>query len=213
MPGRVTHIRPGLIVGPGDPTDRFTYWPVRVARGGEVLAPGDGADPVQFIDARDLAEWTIRMAEARAFGVFNATGPAGALTMKAMLATIAATTKSDARFTWVPAPFLDAHQVSAWSDLPVWVPGQGDTAGFARRDIGRALVKIAGIIDDARAAQVQLLVLPDATLGGYLSDLRHPDPLSIPPALAEDSREVSRIRALAGAMVVCFGYAEAVTAA
>jgi len=173
FPGMTTIIRPGLIAGPGDETDRFTYWPVRVARGGEVLAPGDGADPVQFIDARDLAEWTIRMAEARAFGVFNATGPAGALTMKAMLATIAATTKSDARFTWVPAPFLDAHQVSAWSDLPVWVPGQGDTAGFARRDIGRALtfrplettttdtLAWFNTLPDARRAKLKAGLTPD----------------------------------------------------
>jgi len=85
FPGKTTVIRPGLIVGPGDETDRFTYWPVRLSRGGEVLAPGDGTDPVQFVDARDLAEWTIRMAEARTLGVFNATGPARALTMRAML--------------------------------------------------------------------------------------------------------------------------------
>src|ERR1700722_8164973 len=77
-----TIIRPGLIVGPGDETDRFTYWPVRLAKGGEVLTPGDGADPVQFIDARDLAEWTIRMAETRMLGVFNATGPAHGPTMR-----------------------------------------------------------------------------------------------------------------------------------
>jgi nitrilase len=88
----------------------------------------------------------------------------------------------------------------------------GAVAGHFGRDIGRALMKIEGIIGDARSAQVELLVLPDATLGGYLSDLRHPDPLSIPPSLAEDCREISRIRALAGDMVVCFGYAEAVTA-
>jgi 2'-hydroxyisoflavone reductase len=81
FPGMTTVIRPGLIVGPGDETDRFTYWPVRLPRGGEVLAPSDGRDPVQFIDARDLAEWTIRMAEMRALGVFNATGPAQPLTM------------------------------------------------------------------------------------------------------------------------------------
>ena len=87
-----TIIRPGLIVGPGDETDRFTYWPVRLARGGEVLAPGDGSDPVQFIDARDLAEWTIRMAETRTTGIFNATGPARALAMREMLAGIAAAT-------------------------------------------------------------------------------------------------------------------------
>ena len=137
--GAVTIIRPGLIVGPGDETDRFTYWPVRLARGGEVLAPGDGEDPVQFIDARDLAEWTIRMCESRTTGTFNATGPAGTLTMREMLAGIGAALRSDAQLTWVPAAFLDAQDVSAWTDLPVWVPGEGDSAGFARRDIGRAL--------------------------------------------------------------------------
>src|SRR4029079_18120836 len=119
---RTTVIRPGLIVGPGDETDRFTYWPVRLARGGEVLAPGDGADPVQFIDARDLAEWTIRMCESRTTGTFNATGPAGTLTMREMLAGIGAALRSDGQLTWVPAAFLDAQDVSAWTDLPVWVP-------------------------------------------------------------------------------------------
>ncbi len=134
-----TIIRPGLIVGPGDETDRFTYWPVRLARGGEVLAPGDGGDPVQVIDARDLAEWTIRMAETRTTGTFNATGPATPLLMREMLAGIAAATPSDARLTWVPTAFLEAQKVSAWSDLPVWVPGQGESAGFAQRRIDRAL--------------------------------------------------------------------------
>jgi 2'-hydroxyisoflavone reductase len=135
----VTVIRPGLIVGPGDATDRFTYWPVRLARGGEVLAPGDGNDAVQFIDARDLAEWTIRMAEQRAFGVFNATGPAHRLDMREFLAGVGAAVGPGAKLVWVPTKFLDAQSVSAWSDLPVWVPSQGDTAGFARRDIKRAL--------------------------------------------------------------------------
>jgi len=134
-----TIIRPGLIAGPGDETDRFTYWPVRLARGGEVLAPGDGSDPVQFIDARDLAEWTIRMAETRTTGTFNATGPARQLVMREMLGGIAAATQADARFTWVPADFLEAQQVSAWTDLPVWVPSEGDSSGFARRRIDRAL--------------------------------------------------------------------------
>jgi 2'-hydroxyisoflavone reductase len=134
-----TVIRPGLIVGPGDETDRFTYWPVRLAKGGDVLAPGDGKDPAQLIDARDLAEWTIRMAEARTFGVFNATGPAHELTMGAMLAGVATAVGSSAKFVWVPERFLEANNVSAWSDLPVWVPGHGDTAGFARRDIRKAI--------------------------------------------------------------------------
>ena len=136
---RTTVIRPGLIVGPGDETDRFTYWLVRLARGGDVLAPGDGSDPVQFIDARDLAEWTIRIGETRTAGTFNATGPERPLAMRDMLAGIAAALRADARIVWVPADFLDAQQVSAWSDLPVWVPAQGESAGFARRDIGRAL--------------------------------------------------------------------------
>src|SRR5262249_35230069 len=81
-PGIHTIIRPGLIVGPLDATDRFTYWPYRIDKGGEVLAPGDGNDPVQFIDSRDLAEWTIRMAENRGLGIYNATGPANKMTMR-----------------------------------------------------------------------------------------------------------------------------------
>jgi 2'-hydroxyisoflavone reductase len=139
FPHMTTVIRPGLIVGPGDPTDRFTYWPVRLARGGDILAPGDGSDVVQFIDARDLAEWTIRMVESRTLGIFNATGPAKPLTMRDMLAGIAASAHVEPRLTFVPASFLEAQNVSAWGDMPVWVPNEGDSAGFARRDIRRAL--------------------------------------------------------------------------
>lgn len=134
-----TVIRPGLIVGPGDETDRFTYWPVRLARGGEVLAPGDGADPVQFIDARDLAEWTIRMAETGTTGTFNGTGPARPMTIRQFLAGVATGVHAQPHLTWASTKFLEAQDVSPWSDLPVWIPGQGETAGFARRDIGRAL--------------------------------------------------------------------------
>jgi 2'-hydroxyisoflavone reductase len=133
FPGMATIIRPGLIAGPGDETDRFTYWPVRLARGGEVLAPGDGKDPVQLIDARDLAEWTIRMAEQRTFGVFNATGPAASTDMAQMLAASGAAIKAQDKLVWVPAAFLEAQNVSPWSDMPVWVPAQGDGAGFGRR--------------------------------------------------------------------------------
>ncbi|HLI66216.1 MAG TPA: NAD-dependent epimerase/dehydratase family protein [Caulobacteraceae bacterium] len=139
FPGETTVIRPGLIVGPGDETDRFTYWPVRLARGGEVLAPGDGGDPVQFIDARDLAEWTIRMAEQRTFGVFNGNGPAHPLDMRGMLEGIERGVQTHPELVWVSTKFLDAENVNAWSDMPVWVPGQGDTAGFHRRDHRRAI--------------------------------------------------------------------------
>jgi 2'-hydroxyisoflavone reductase len=136
-----TIIRPGLIVGPGDETDRFTYWPVRLARGGEILAPGDGSDPVQFIDARDLAEWTIRVAEQRVIGVFNASGPVPPITMHQMLAATAEGIHVDPRLVWAPAPFLKANGVSAWADMPVWIPSQGETFGFHRRDIRRAIAQ------------------------------------------------------------------------
>jgi len=139
FPKKTTIVRPGLIVGPGDESDRFTYWPVRLARGGTVLAPGEGNDPVQFIDARDLAEWTIRLAESRTIGTFNATGPDYEMTTAAMLYGVRAITTSGAKLAWVPTTFLEENEVAPWSDLPVWIPAQGDTAGFARRSIRRAL--------------------------------------------------------------------------
>jgi 2'-hydroxyisoflavone reductase len=124
MPGRVTNIRPGLIVGQGDPTDRFTYWPIRVARGGEVLAPGSGKDPVQFIDVRDLAEWTIGCIERRHLGIYNATGPSKRMTVAELLDACKQASGSNATFTWVDAKFLEEQKVSPWSDLPVWTGGE-----------------------------------------------------------------------------------------
>jgi len=138
FPGKTLIIRPGLIVGPGDETDRFTYWPVRIDRGGEVLAPGKPSDPVQFIDARDLAEWTIRMAENRETGIYNATGAAEPLGIGEMLDQTKSALNSDAKFTWIPAEFLKQQKVEAWSDMPVWA---GDELGLARTNISRALAK------------------------------------------------------------------------
>jgi 2'-hydroxyisoflavone reductase len=138
FPGKTLIIRPGLIVGPGDETDRFTYWPVRIDRGGEVLAPGNSNDPVQFIDARDLAEWTIRMVENRETGIYNATGPAKPLGIGKMLDEIKDALNSNAKFTWVPADFLKQQSVEAWSNMPVWA---GDELGLARTNINRALAK------------------------------------------------------------------------
>ena len=123
FPGRTTVIRPGLIVGPTDPTDRFTYWPVRVEQGGEVLAPGNPDHSTQIIDQRDLTEWTVRVAEEGVMGDFNATGPASRLSMAEMLYGIRAVTTRPVQFTWVPSDFLEAHDTRAWSDLPAWVPG------------------------------------------------------------------------------------------
>ena len=141
FPGRATVIRPGLIVGPGDLSDRFTYWPARLARGGEVLAPGNPADPVQIIDARDLAEFTVRVCENGTTGVYNATGPQSLLTMGEMLGGVRAVMTTDAHLTWVPADFLEAQQVRPWVNMPVWVPPDADRRGFARRSIRRALDK------------------------------------------------------------------------
>ena len=138
FPGRTLVIRPGLIVGPGDETDRFTYWPVRIERGSEVLAPGTPTDPVQFIDARDLAEWTIRMVENRGTGVYNATGPVKPLVIGDMLGGIKTALSSNANFTWVNANFLKEQNVQAWSDMPVWA---GDELGMARTNISRGLGK------------------------------------------------------------------------
>jgi len=138
FPKKTLIIRPGLIVGPRDETDRFTYWPVRIERGGEVLAPGSADDPVQFIDARDLADWTIRMVENGEIGIYNATGPAKPLGVGRMLDEIKAALKSNARFAWVTEDFLTQQKVEAWSDMPVWAGREG---GLARAKIDRALGK------------------------------------------------------------------------
>ena len=141
FPKKTLIIRPGLIVGPNDQTDRFTYWPVRIDRGGEVLAPGDPKDPVQFIDARDLAEWTSRMVEKGATGIYNATGPANELGVGDMLGGIKTAVKSNATFTWADANFLEAQKVSPWSDMPVWVPSRGEEGGLSRTNIQKALAE------------------------------------------------------------------------
>jgi 2'-hydroxyisoflavone reductase len=139
FPGKTLIIRPGYIVGPGDESDRFTYWPIRVARGGEVLAPGTTADPIQIIDARDLAEWTIRMVEQGSTGPFNAVGPKSKLTMGRMLAAIKKTTNSDARFTWVDADFLTSQKVI--DDIPIWSSPKGSEIGYELMNINKAVRK------------------------------------------------------------------------
>ncbi len=141
FPGKTLVIRPGLIVGPRDQSDRFTYWPVRIDRGGEVLAPGNPDDPVQFIDGRDLAEWTIRMVEQGETGIYNATGPATKLGVGGMLEGIKSALGSDAKFTWVSADVLEKEKVAPWSDMPVWVPPSGEEGGLGAVSIKKALAK------------------------------------------------------------------------
>jgi len=160
FPGKTLIIRPGLIVGPRDETDRFTYWPVRIDRGGEVIAPGNRNDPVQFIDARDLAEWTIRMAENRETGIYNATGPAKALGIGGMLDGIKDAEKSNASFAWVNEDFLTQQKVQPWSDMPVWT---GKDSALARTNIDRALSKgltFRSLADTARDTLAWFKSLP-----------------------------------------------------
>lgn len=144
---RCSVVRPGFIVGPGDPTDRFTYWPVRASEGGDMLCPGDGTDPVQFIDNRDLAEWCVRLCENKTPGVFNAIGPDGTdgkkLTVRGLVdacsaASIATGGKKPTQ-VWIPFDFLELQQVSVGGDLPIIIPNSGETAGFHLRSNARAV--------------------------------------------------------------------------
>lgn len=137
MPGRTLVVRPGMIVGPHDYTNRFPYWCRRVAEGGEVLAPGDPDRPVQLIDVRDLAGWMIRTVEERTTGLYNATGPARGLTMRGMLEGIHEATGGDARFEWASERFLLGAGVKPWEELPFWV--QEEMAGILSVDVGRAV--------------------------------------------------------------------------
>ena len=123
FPGRATVVRPGLIVGPGDRTDRFTYWPVRIDEGGEVLAPGNPQHSNQIIDQRDLTEWIVRLAENGTTGDFNGVGPGYRLTMGEMLEQIGRIATNPYELTWVTEDFLEAQEVRPWSDLPTWIPG------------------------------------------------------------------------------------------
>jgi 2'-hydroxyisoflavone reductase len=143
LPGRALVIRPGLIVGPHDPSDRFTYWPWRISRGGEVLAPGRPGRPVQFVDVRDLSGWILDLVEKRQTGVFNATGPDTLLTMGQTLETCRAVTGSNATFTWVSDEFLLAQEVGAYSEMPLWVP-EAEAPGFDTFDCRKAIA--AGLI-------------------------------------------------------------------
>ena len=133
--GRTNIVRPGLIIGPGDETDRFTYWPVRIHRGGEVLSPGDPSDPVQIIDVRDLTEWMIRMAETGHTGVFNGVGPATPRPMSELLYGIRAVTTAETTFTWVNYEFLSEIGIRPYRHMPVWMPPIEGRQGFARFDL------------------------------------------------------------------------------
>lgn len=161
-PGRTTIVRPGFIVGPGDMSDRFTYWPVRVSKGGEVLAPGAPEDPIQLIDARDLADFIIRLVENNTMGVFNVLGPQTGLTMGRVLEASKEASMSDATFTWVSSEFLEKHSFLGGS-LPIWLAPTGESAGFHRWKCERAVaggLRFRPIVETCRDTLAWWALLP-----------------------------------------------------
>lgn len=139
---RALLIRPGLIVGPHDPSDRFTYWPWRVAQGGQILAPGRPNRSIQFIDVRDLATWIVRMLESEETGTYNIASTPGALTMNSLLQTCCDVTHKDPALVWMDDAFLVEHEVGAWVELPLWIPEDEPMAqGFFDFRADRAIAK------------------------------------------------------------------------
>jgi 2'-hydroxyisoflavone reductase len=136
MPGRVAVVRPGYIVGPGDFSDRFTYWPVRFARGGDVIVPGDPSDPIQIIDVRDLAEWLVKLAEDGTTGRFNAAGPAKRMSWGDVIEACKEAGGKEARVHWVKADQLEKLELN---DFPIWAPYSGDSKGFHTWSNARAV--------------------------------------------------------------------------
>jgi len=140
MPGRVAVVRPGYIVGPGDFSDRFTYWPVRFARGGDVIVPGEASDPIQIIDVRDLAEWIVKLAEDGTTGKFNAAGPAKRMSWGEVVEACKSAGKKDSgkdsRVHWVKA---DALEKLGLAEFPIWSPYSGETKGFHTWSNARAV--------------------------------------------------------------------------
>ncbi len=143
FPGKATIVRPGYIIGPGDPTDRFTYWPMRIKQGGDVLAPGAPDDPLQWIDVRDLAEWLVTLVETETVGDFNAIGPATPARWGDVLQTCVDAAGSGAKLAWLPTSFLEANEMGEDGAFPIWTAPVGKYAGFHRwnpkRPIGAGL--------------------------------------------------------------------------
>ena len=136
---RTTIVRPGLIVGPRDRTDRYTYWPVRASRGGDMLCPGDGSDKVQYIDVRDLAEFMVRCVEEKTMGIYNATSDSSMETTKDMIDTCVEITDGKANPVWADTDFLTEQGVRPWADMPVWIPNAGEMGGLTQVDVSAAV--------------------------------------------------------------------------
>lgn len=178
---RSTVVRPGLIVGPFDSTDRFPYWPRRIARGGDVLAPGDGSQPTQFVDVRDLARFLIRLLEHDAGGVMHATGPREPLDLRTCLETLRAALGSDASFEWVGESFLLERGVQPWLELPLWVPAS--EAAFETCDISAAL-----------AAGLEFRPLAESARDTFAWDATRPDGARAASPALKPERESALLR-------------------
>lgn len=163
MPGRVANIRPGLIVGPGDRTGRFTHWPWRLSQGGDVLCPGDGSTPVQWIDGRDLAAWIIHLVEKNIVGTMNALGPEKPMTMKEVITACNAAVGGKATPVWVDWQFLKQRDVAPWMEMPMWVPLEEDP-GFGTTSNARALkagIRFRPVGETAKDTLAWLATLPE----------------------------------------------------
>lgn len=209
MPGRATTVRPGLIVGYRDSVPRFTYWPVRVERGGEVLSPGTPDDPVQYIDVRDLAAFVVHTIENRITGVFNTNGPTEAPTnIGEVLYGCKAVTGGSATFTWAEAGFLEQHEVQPWAQMPLWIPPSGEYAGFHRMSCKKAIEAGLGTRPLAETVRETLAwfhewpkgepfpwrggMEPDAERKVLAAWHARSKKKSAPPAAAEGARSLSR---------------------
>ncbi|MCI0636331.1 MAG: epimerase [Actinobacteria bacterium] len=200
LPGRVLAVRSGLIVGPYDPTNRFTYWVSRLARGGEVLAPKPRDQPVQFIDARDLANWMLDKAEQGTAGTFNVTGPARPLSLGGLLEAIQAEVGESAKLEWVDEQFLLDAGVESWSELPLWIaPGVNpEYAGFLSFDITRALA--SGLRVRPLAETVHDTLAWAETGGGTRETFGGFPPAGLDPAKEQEvlARWTARVARLSG---------------
>jgi 2'-hydroxyisoflavone reductase len=176
MPGRVAIIRPGYIVGKRDSSRRFLYWPWRLTEGGEMIVPGAPDDPVQVIDVRDLADWVVHCIEQKIMGVYNATGPATKLSMKAMLDGCRAAVGGETKCTWIDSAFLGEQGVGPEA-FPIWASPQGETAGFHRTNVARAVahgLTFRSVADTARSTMEWYASLPEETRAAQL-----PNPMPV----------------------------------
>ncbi|HLO42025.1 MAG TPA: NAD-dependent epimerase/dehydratase family protein [Phycisphaerales bacterium] len=172
--GKTTIVRPGFIVGIRDNTRRYSFWPNRISKGGDMVVPGSPTDPIQIIDVRDLAEWCVHLIEQKTMGVFNATGPASELTMKAFCEGTREGLGANTTFTWIPTDFLEKQGIPAgaiFAAYPLYIPPTGETAGFHRVSVAKAVaagLKFRPCSDTAKSMMDWIKTLPADVQTGIL---------------------------------------------